>query len=48
MVGSISATPPPCAVELTIQTVRPARRGTMLLASRFSSATAGASWATAA
>ena len=28
MGGSISATPPPLAVELTIQTVRPASRGT--------------------
>jgi hypothetical protein len=47
-VGSISATPPPFAVELTIQTVRPASFGTTPWASRFSSATAGARWATAA
>ena len=46
IVGSISATPPPFAVELTIQTVRPARRSATAFASSFSSCTAAARWAT--
>ena len=47
MVGSISATPPPCSVELTIQTFRSWRRGTTSAASDRSSRTAGTRWATA-
>lgn len=45
--GSISATPPPRAVELTIHTVRPESREATSCASSFSSATAPARWATA-
>jgi hypothetical protein len=48
IVGSISATPPPLAVELTIQTVRPASRSATAFASSFTSFTAEARWATPA
>jgi hypothetical protein len=48
MVGSISATPPPCAVEFTIQTVRPRSARTALAPSSSSCRTAPARCATAA
>ena len=44
MRGIISATPPPRAVELTIQTVRPSRCGTRARASVRSERTASDRW----